>query len=42
MDDDVVVHVPGLIDVDGDGVVDALYSIRGVLWKLLELLDDRL
>lgn len=40
MDDDVVVHVPGLVDEEGDSAVDALWSIRELLSKLLYVLDE--
>ena len=40
MHDDSVVYVPGLVDDEGDSVVDALWSIRELLSKLLYVLDE--
>lgn len=41
MKDDIVVHVPGLVDSDGDGLVQALWSIRELLSKILLVIDSK-
>ena len=40
MKDDVVVHVPGLVDSDGDSLVNCLWSIRELLSKILLVIDS--